>query len=176
MKKLFLLLVSVFTMQVAMADNDKPVTFEQLPQAAQAFIKQNFADREIAFAKVDKDWFDATYDVLFTNGEKLEFNKKGEWKEIGKAKKNRKKFFLPPPKKQEVHRAKATAHLLSCFFLPSQRVAMPLLTTPHEYHDIIYQRSQRTQSSHYIGISSSTQSRFCLPMIIRISQSGTTQP
>ena len=82
MKKLFLLLVSVFTMQVAMADNDKPVTFEQLPQAAQAFIKQNFADREIAFAKVDKDWFDATYDVLFTNGEKLEFNKKGEWKEM----------------------------------------------------------------------------------------------
>ena len=82
MKKLFLLLVSVFTMQVAMADNDKPVTFEQLPQAAQAFIKQNFADREIAFAKVDKDWFDATYDVLFTNGEKLEFNKKGEWQDI----------------------------------------------------------------------------------------------
>ena len=82
MKKLFLLLVSVFTMQVAMADNDNPVTFEQLPQAAQAFIKQNFADREIAFAKVDKDWFDATYDVLFTNGEKLEFNKKGEWKEM----------------------------------------------------------------------------------------------
>ena len=82
MKKLFLLLVSVFTMQVAMADNDKPVTFEQLPQAAQAFIKQNFADREIAFAKVDKDWLDATYDVLFTNGEKLEFNKKGEWKEM----------------------------------------------------------------------------------------------
>lgn len=82
MKKLFLLLVSVFTMQAVMADNDKPVTFEQLPQAAQAFIKQNFADREIAFAKVDKDWFDATYDVLFTNGEKLEFNKKGEWKEM----------------------------------------------------------------------------------------------
>ena len=82
MKKLFLLLVSVFTMQAVMADNDKPVTFEQLPQAAQVFIKQNFADREIAFAKVDKDWFDATYDVLFTNGEKLEFNKKGEWKEM----------------------------------------------------------------------------------------------
>ena len=69
-------------MQAVMADNDKPVTFEQLPQAAQVFIKQNFADREIAFAKVDKDWFDATYDVLFTNGEKLEFNKKGEWKEM----------------------------------------------------------------------------------------------
>ena len=59
MKKLFLLLVSVFTMQVAMADNDKPVTFEQLPQAAQQFIRQNFADREIAFSKMEKEWFDA---------------------------------------------------------------------------------------------------------------------
>ena len=82
MKKLFLLLVSVFTMQVVMADNEKPVTFEQLPQAAQQFIKQNFSDREIAFAKVEKEWFDATYDVLFTNGDKLEFSKNGEWKEL----------------------------------------------------------------------------------------------
>lgn len=82
MKKLFLLLVSVFTMQVAMADNDKPVTFEQLPQAAQQFIRQNFADREIAFSKMEKEWFDTSYDVLFTNGDKLEFDKKGQWKEM----------------------------------------------------------------------------------------------
>ena len=82
MKKLFLLLVSVFTMQVAMADNDKPVTFEQLPQAAQQFIKQNFADREIAFSKMEKEWFDTSYDVLFTNGDKLEFDKNGQWKEM----------------------------------------------------------------------------------------------
>ena len=82
MKKLFLLLVSVFTMQVAMADNDKPVTFEQLPQAAQQFIRQNFADREIAFSKMEKEWFDTSYDVLFTNGDKLEFDKKGQWKEL----------------------------------------------------------------------------------------------
>lgn len=82
MKKLFLLLVSVFTMQFAMADNERPVTFEQLPPAAQSFIKQYFADREVAFAKIDKEWFDTSYDVLFTNGDKIEFNKKGEWKEM----------------------------------------------------------------------------------------------
>lgn len=69
-------------MQVAMADNDKPVTFEQLPQAAQQFIRQNFADREIAFSKMEKEWFDTSYDVLFTNGDKLEFDKKGQWKEM----------------------------------------------------------------------------------------------
>ena len=69
-------------MQVAMADNDKPVTFEQLPQAAQQFIKQNFADCEIAFSKMEKKWFDTSYDVLFTNGDKLEFDKNGQWKEM----------------------------------------------------------------------------------------------
>lgn len=82
MKKLFLVLVCVFTMQVVMADNDKPIKLEQLPQTAQTFIKQNFPDLKVVLAKVDKDWFDTSYDVMFTNGDKLEFNKNGEWKEL----------------------------------------------------------------------------------------------
>lgn len=41
MKKLVFFLVCLFTMQVVVADNDKPVTFEQLPQAAQSFVKKN---------------------------------------------------------------------------------------------------------------------------------------
>ena len=40
MKKLVFFLVCLFTMQVVVADNDKPVTFEQLPQAAQSFVKK----------------------------------------------------------------------------------------------------------------------------------------
>lgn len=39
MKKFVFFLVCLFTMQVVVADNDKPVTFEQLPQAAQGFVK-----------------------------------------------------------------------------------------------------------------------------------------
>ena len=42
MKKLLFLLLSVFTLQVAQADNDKPITFDKLPAKAQTFIKQNF--------------------------------------------------------------------------------------------------------------------------------------
>lgn len=82
MKKLFLVLVCVFTMQMVMADNDKPIKVEQLPQTTQTFIKQHFSDLKVVFAKVDKDWFDTTYDVVFANGDKLEFNKNGEWKEL----------------------------------------------------------------------------------------------
>ena len=52
MKKLVFFLVCLFTMQVVVADNDKPVTFEQLPQAAQSFVKKHFADRNVAFSKM----------------------------------------------------------------------------------------------------------------------------
>ena len=82
MKKLVFFLVCLFTMQVVVADNDKPVTFEQLPQAAQSFVKKHFADRNVAFSKMDKDIFDVTYDVMFVNGDKLEFDKQGNWKEM----------------------------------------------------------------------------------------------
>lgn len=68
-------MVCVFTMQMVMADNDKPIKVEQLPQTAQTLIKQHFAGLKVALAKADKDWFDTTYDVMFANGDKLEFNK-----------------------------------------------------------------------------------------------------
>ena len=70
MKKLVLLLVSVFTFQFAMADNDKPIAFEQLPAAAQQFVKKNFPDAKVAFAKMEKEFFGTTYDVVFINNPK----------------------------------------------------------------------------------------------------------
>lgn len=82
MKKLVFFLVCLFTMQVVVADNDKPINFEQLPQVAQTFVKKYFANKSIAFSKVDKDLFDTTYDVMFVDGDRLEFDKQGNWKEM----------------------------------------------------------------------------------------------
>lgn len=83
MKKLILLLVCLFTIQsVVRADDDKPVKIDQLPQAAQQFIKTHFADSKVAMAKMESDWFDKNYDVIFTNGNKVEFDKRGNWKEV----------------------------------------------------------------------------------------------
>ena len=31
---------------------------------------------------METDWFDKSYDVIFTNGDKLEFDKKGVWTEV----------------------------------------------------------------------------------------------
>ena len=82
MKKLIFLFVCVFSIQVALADNDKPINFTQLPQAAQKFVKQHFPKAKIAFVKMETDLFDKSYDVVFINGDNLEFDKKGEWTEV----------------------------------------------------------------------------------------------
>lgn len=83
MKKVLILLVCLFTLQtVAWADDDKPIQVNQLPQPAQTFIKTYFAGSKVAIAKVETDWLDKSYDVIFTNGDKLEFDRKGAWTEV----------------------------------------------------------------------------------------------
>lgn len=83
MKKLFFLLVCLFTLHtVAHADNDKPIQVSQMPSAAQQFIKQHFSNQKVAMAKMESDLFDKNYEVIFTNGNKVEFDKKGNWKEV----------------------------------------------------------------------------------------------
>lgn len=83
MKKLVFLLVCLFTLQtVARADDDKPIQVSQMPQPAQQFIKQHFADSKIALVKMESDFFYKSYEVIFTNGDKVEFDKKGRWEEV----------------------------------------------------------------------------------------------
>lgn len=83
MKKLALLVVGVLvSMQVMFADSEKPIAFEQLPQAAQTFVKKNFPDAKVAFVKQETDFLKKSYDLVFINGDKLEFDSDGNWKEI----------------------------------------------------------------------------------------------
>lgn len=83
MKKLLFLLVCLFTLNgVAKADNDKPIQVNQMPQTAQQFIKQHFSDQKIAMAKMESGFFDKSYKAIFTNGNKVEFDKSGNWKEV----------------------------------------------------------------------------------------------
>ena len=83
MKKLIFLLVCLFSLQtVALADNEKAIQVGQLPTKAQTFISTYFKNNKVALAKVESELFYKSYDVVFTNGEKLEFNKSGEWTEV----------------------------------------------------------------------------------------------
>ncbi|MBR6455647.1 MAG: PepSY-like domain-containing protein [Prevotella sp.] len=80
--KFLLLFCAMFVQTAVFADVERPVTFEQLPVAAQQTIKKHFANRQIALAKMEIELIGKTYDVIFTNGEKIEFNGKGEWTDI----------------------------------------------------------------------------------------------
>ena len=83
MKKIVFLFISLFAMNfVALAGNDKPIQVSEMPKAAQLFIKNHFADLSVAMAKVETDFLDKNYDVVFTNGNKVEFDKKGNWTNV----------------------------------------------------------------------------------------------
>lgn len=77
--KAILLLVAMFAMSFnAKADHDQVITFNQLPQAAQTLLKQYFADKVPLI--VTMDWDD--YTVMYDSGEKVEFDKQGNWKDF----------------------------------------------------------------------------------------------
>lgn len=83
MKKLIFLLVCIFAMQqIALADNEKPIQVGQLPTKAQTFISTHFKGRKVALAKVETELLSKTYDVIFTDGEKIEFDRSGDWTEV----------------------------------------------------------------------------------------------
>ncbi|MDR0892294.1 MAG: PepSY-like domain-containing protein [Mediterranea sp.] len=84
MKKVLFLFVCLFTLQSAVvrADNDRPITVNQLPAAAQQFIKQYFPQSKVALAKMETDFLYKSYEVIFTDGCKVEFDKKGDWTDV----------------------------------------------------------------------------------------------
>lgn len=83
MKQMITLTLCLFAcFHFAKADTDLPVTVSELPQKAQEFIKQYFPQQEVSFAKVEKDFWEKKYEVVFVNGEKVEFDKNGNWEEV----------------------------------------------------------------------------------------------
>ena len=75
-------LICLAAFQTALADNDKPISVSQLPTTAQQILSSHFADKKVALAKVESGLIEKNYDVIFTTGEKIEFDRKGNWTEI----------------------------------------------------------------------------------------------
>lgn len=55
----------------AYADKDTPITLKQLPTRAQILLRSNFKGKKVSFSKKDSDLFGRTFDVIFTNGDKV---------------------------------------------------------------------------------------------------------
>ena len=79
----FLFLVLALTLcSVSLSARDQVISEQQLPAAAKTFVKQYFKNRTVSLAKKDVDFGSTTYDVVLNSGTKIEFNAKGEWKEV----------------------------------------------------------------------------------------------
>ena len=82
MKKMILMLVMMFALTSCQSQENKVITFDKLPSKAQSFIKSNFSNMNILQIVKDNELFDKEYVVYFTEGSKIEFNKKGDWEDI----------------------------------------------------------------------------------------------
>lgn len=79
--KRIMFLICMFLMMgttYSIAGDGYVVGIQQLPAGAQEVMTKCFADRTILTILKERD----EYEVIFNNGEKIEFNKKGEWTEV----------------------------------------------------------------------------------------------
>lgn len=83
MKKMILVLACVFTLVANVsADNYQPISYSQLPHKAQSFLTTYFPNVKISLARKEIDVLELNYDVIFTDGSKVEFDRKGDWTEV----------------------------------------------------------------------------------------------
>ncbi|MBQ5647556.1 MAG: PepSY-like domain-containing protein, partial [Alistipes sp.] len=61
---------------------DVAITAKKLPEAAQKFLKANFAQNKVVSAMHDKDVSDNDYTVILDNGTKIEFDASGKWESV----------------------------------------------------------------------------------------------
>lgn len=83
MKKLLIASVCLFALcTVCFADIDKPIEVNNLPSAARTTMQKFFPKEKVTLVKSELGFFEKSYDVIFTSGTKIEFDRNGEWKEI----------------------------------------------------------------------------------------------
>ncbi|MBR2637712.1 MAG: PepSY-like domain-containing protein [Bacteroidaceae bacterium] len=84
MKKFFLAAFALFlTLSNVKADErDRVITKEQLPEVAQSLLATHFSGLKISLVKEDREFVSRNYEVIFADGTKVEFTRKGEWKEV----------------------------------------------------------------------------------------------
>ena len=84
MKKSILLSLSIGLLLAAAPAQakDKVISPTQLPQASLSFIDEYFKGSEVKTATKDADFLSVEYEVMLADNTSIEFNKKGEWKEV----------------------------------------------------------------------------------------------
>ncbi len=83
MKHLFLyLLLPAALLMSSCMDDVMTRDMAQLPEPARQFVQKYFSQHHISYIKIDRELFSTEYKVVLTNGDELEFDSDGEWKEV----------------------------------------------------------------------------------------------
>lgn len=81
MKKTYQMLALLAVLFVATScelERKKMLTMEELPEAAQTYIKENMPEAKVLYVKKERKNFKTYYEVKFDNLMELEFDSKGE--------------------------------------------------------------------------------------------------
>ena len=82
MKKCLYVTMMVLMFCLNACSQNQAISFDKLPKIAQAFIVQYFNKADISLVKIDKEASGTEYEVFFSNGTELEFDKNGEFKKV----------------------------------------------------------------------------------------------
>lgn len=86
MKKATILVLCMMLLPVfgarAEADHDRPIPFNEMPAVSKDFISRYFPEETPALVKMERDFPELSYEVIFTGGIKLEFDRRGEWTKV----------------------------------------------------------------------------------------------
>lgn len=82
MKKIVLLIGVLAALSLQSCDGEKFIGVTDLPEKAATFIQNNFPSAEVISVVKDYDDLTYTYDVVLSDGTKIEFKRSGEWKDV----------------------------------------------------------------------------------------------
>lgn len=82
MKKLILIIVSLAAFMSVVRAEDKPVTFNQLPESARNVIDSNYQSVKLVLATKDDDFIRPEFHVVLENGVALQFDNDGRLEKI----------------------------------------------------------------------------------------------
>jgi hypothetical protein len=82
MKKLILMIVSIAAFVLVAGAEDKPVTFNQLPDEARTFLDTNYQKVKLVLATKDDDFIRPEFNVVLENGVAIQFDNDGRLEKI----------------------------------------------------------------------------------------------
>ncbi len=84
MKKILFAIIAIFVFgaSAVFASSDKVIGKNELPAQAQQFLNQHFDGVKLSYAKQERDFMSRSYEVMLTDGTKLEFSSEGAWEEV----------------------------------------------------------------------------------------------